>query len=127
MVYVLNFSHPLTESQKVQIQQLTGISDIDVKSIPVQIDQREALELQIAAILDAVQMSPEEWQTIPLLINPPGYAPAAFVLLAMLHGRIGHFPALIRMRPKEGAVTTFEVAEILNLQSIRERARLKRH
>lgn len=68
----------------------------------------------------------EEWQTHPLLINPPGYAPAAFVLLAELHGRIGHFPSLIRLRPKPGPVTTYEVAELLNLQTIREEARLRR-
>ncbi len=61
-----------------------------------------------------------------LLVNPPGFAPAAFVLLAELHGRIGHFPALIRLRPKPGPVTTYEVAEIPNLQSIREEARRRR-
>ncbi|MFL5624460.1 MAG: CRISPR-associated protein Csx15, partial [Ktedonobacteraceae bacterium] len=66
------------------------------------------------------------WQTRPLLINPPGFAPAAFVLLAELHGRIGHFPSLIRLRPKAGPVTGYEVAELLNLQSIRDTARLRR-
>jgi hypothetical protein len=61
------------------------------------------------------------------MINPPGYAPAAFVLLAELHGRIGHFPTLIRLRPGHGsAVTTFEVAELLNLQTIRDESRKQR-
>src|SRR5436189_17759 len=62
----------------------------------------------------------------PSLGRPPGYTPAAFVLLAELHGRIGHFPSLIRLRPKPGPVTTYEVAELLNLQAIREEARLRR-
>ena len=125
-MYILNFSHPLTDQQQTQIEQLVGVSIEDVKTIAVQIQQEEALEAQIVAILDAVPLTAEEWQTRQLLINPPGYAPAAFVLLAMLHGRIGHFPALIRMRPTQAPITTFEVVEILNLQSIRERARLKR-
>ncbi|GHO88891.1 CRISPR-associated protein Csx15 [Dictyobacter formicarum] len=126
MVVILNFSHPLTEPQKEQIQILAGQAIEEVKTVAVQINQGEPLEPQLAAIVDAVQLTSEEWQTRELLINPPGYASAAFVLLAMLHGRIGHFPSLIRMRPKHGPITTFEVAEILNLQNIREQARLKR-
>ena len=93
---------------------------------PVQIDQAEPLAPQITAIVDTVGLSSEEWQTRPLLINPPGYAPAAFVLLAELHGRIGHFPSLIRLRPRSGPVTIYEVAELLNLQTIREAARKRR-
>jgi len=92
----------------------------------VQIDHGEPLATQIGAIVDAIQLSSEEWQTRPLLINPPGYAPAAFVLLAELHGRIGHFPALIRLRPKPGPVPAYEVAELLNLQAVREAARKRR-
>jgi hypothetical protein len=42
---------------------------------------------------------------------------------AELHGRIGHFPTLIRMRPKHGSVTSYEVIELLNLQTIRDAAR----
>src|SRR2546428_6792327 len=123
---VLNFTHPLTSEQRAQIEALAGTSIDEVRTILVQIDQDKPLEPQITAIVDASGLSSEEWQTRPLLINPPGYAPAAFVLLAELHGRIGHFPSLIRLRPKPGAVTTYEVAELLNLQAIREEARLRR-
>ena len=35
-------------------------------------------------------------------------------------------PSLIRLRPKPGPVTSYEVAEILNLQTIREAARKRR-
>ena len=123
---VLNFTHPLTSAQRAQIEELAGTSIDEGRTIPVQIDQAEPLEPQITAIVDAVGLSSEEWQTRPLLINPPGYAPAAFVLLAELHGRIGHFPTLIRLRPKPGPVTSYEVAELLNLQTIRETARKRR-
>src|SRR5713101_9318983 len=123
---ILNFTHPLTDQQQTQIEALAHTSIEEVRTIPVQIDQAKPLEPQITAIVDAVGLSSEEWQTLPLLINPPGYAPAAFVLLAELHGRIGHFPSLIRLRPKPGPVTTYEVAELLNLQNIREGARKRR-
>ena len=124
---ILNFTHPFTEEQQKQIEALAAPASIEeVRTIPVQINHSEPLAEQIAAIVNSVDLSSEEWQTRPLLINPPGYAPAAFVLLAELHGRIGHFPSLIRLRPKPGPVTTYEVAELLNLQAIREEARRRR-
>jgi hypothetical protein len=123
---ILNFTHPLTDEHKAQIESLASIPIDEIRTIPVQIDQTEPLGPQISAIVDATQLSSEEWQTRPLLINPPGYAPAAFVLLAELHGRIGHFPSLIRLRPRPGSVTMYEVAELLNLQAVRESARQRR-
>src|SRR3989440_9157072 len=108
---ILNFAHPLTPEQRAQIETLAHTSIEEIRTIPVQIDQAEPLEPQITAIVDAVGLSSEEWQTRSLLINPPGYAPAAFVLLAELHGRIGHFPSLIRLRPLPGSTPTlYEVA-----------------
>jgi hypothetical protein len=123
---ILNFSHPITPEQRVQIESLADTTISDIRAIPVQIDQAQPLEQQIRSIVDATGLTPEEWQTLPLLINPPGYAPAAFVLLAELHGRIGHFPTLIRLRPKAGPITSFEAAELLNLQTVRENARKQR-
>lgn len=123
---ILNFTHPLTDEHRAQIETLAATPIDEIRTIPVQIDQAELLEPQVRAIVDEVQLTSEEWQTRPLLINPPGYAPAAFVLLAELHGRIGHFPALIRLRPKDGPLPTYEVAELLNLQTIRETARKRR-
>jgi hypothetical protein len=123
---ILNFTHPLTPEQRAQIETLAHTSIDEVRTIPVQIDQAEPLEAQIIAIVDAAGLSSEEWQTRQLLINPPGYAPAAFVLLAELHGRIGHFPTLIRLRPKPGPTTIYEVAELLNLHTVREQARTRR-
>lgn len=123
---ILNFTHPLTTDQRAQIETIAGAAIEEVRTIPVQIDQEEPLEAQIRAIVDAVGLSSEEWQTRPLLINPPGYAPAAFVLLAEVHGRIGHFPSLIRLRPRPGPVTAYEVAELLNLQATREESRRRR-
>src|SRR5437870_13177806 len=95
---ILNFTHPLTDEQQAQIEALANTSIQEVRTIRVQINQEELLEPQITAIVDATGLSSEEWQTRPLLINPPGYAPAAFVLLSELHGRIDHFPTLVRLR-----------------------------
>ena len=124
---ILNFTHPLTDEQRAQIEAIASTPIEEVRTIHVQINQEEPLEPQITAIVDATGLSSEEWQTRPLLINPPGYAPAAFVLLAEIHGRTGHFPTLVRIRPVvDSTPTAYEVAELLNLQAVRDEARLRR-
>jgi hypothetical protein len=51
----------------------------------------------------------------------------AVTLLAELHGRMGYFPAMLRLRPVTGSTPPrFEVAEIINLQTVRDRARSRR-
>ena len=81
------------------------------------------LQPQITQLIDAVDQSTHEWHKLHILINPPGYAPATLLLLAEIHGRIGHFPSLIRLRPRLGPMTSYEVAELLNLQTIRDATR----
>lgn len=78
---------------------------------------------QIAALVDATGLSSQEWQTRQLLINPPGLAGATATLLAEVHGRAGHFPAILYLG-RAGPV--FRVAEVVDLQQVRDLARRKR-
>lgn len=124
---LLNFSHPLTDEQLAQVEALTGQKVAEVRGEMPQFDHGAPFAEQVRALADRVGLSPEEWQTMPLLVNPPGYAPATAVLLAELHGRMGHFPAVLRLRPVEGSVPTrYEVAEVVNLQVVRDEARTRR-
>ena len=89
---LLNFSHPLTSDHVSQVEALAGQPVQRVVDAPVQVAADRALAEQIVAVVDGVGLTPVEWQTLPLVVNPPGYAPAAAALLAELHGRLGHFP-----------------------------------
>jgi hypothetical protein len=121
---VLNFSHPLTPAHREQIEALTGAAVDDVIEIKTHFDNGQPFEPQLAALLAEIPLTPEDWQTAPLLINPPSFNYVAVLLLAELHGRMGYFPACIRLRPVADAVPPrFEVAEILNLQEVRNGAR----
>jgi hypothetical protein len=78
-------------------------------------------------MIDHAGLTSEEWQTKPILINLPSLNYSAAIMLALLHGRMGYFPAILRLKPEPGIIPPrFEVAEILNLQEIREKARNKR-
>lgn len=124
---LLNFSHPITPDQRSQIENMTGDPITHLLNIPAQFDNAQPFGKQIRSLVDEIELTPEDWQTIPILINPPSYNFAALTLMAELHGRMGYFAPIIRLRPiPESLPTKFEVAEIINLQSIREDARKER-
>ena len=124
---ILNFSHPLTQTQLEQIEALTGQAVERVVDLMPQLDHERPFDAQVGELVDGVGLSSQEWQTKPLLVSPPGYAPAAAVLLAEMHGRMGHFPAILRLRPVPGSnPPQYEVAEVINLQAVRDWARARR-
>ena len=124
---LINFTHPLSPDQLAQLKSLTGQPVDRVVEINTQVDTLADLSPQIVALADACGLTPAEWQQASLVILPPSLNFAAVTLLAELHGRMGYFPALVRTRPVEGATPPrFEVAEIINLQDVREAARLRR-
>lgn len=123
---LINYAHPITPDQQAQLETLLG-STPDIRDIPAQIDRSQPLALVAAALADAASLSPVEWQTVPLFINPPALAPVALALIAELHGRCGYFVPVINVRPVAGAVPPrFEIGEIVPLQEVRETARQRR-
>jgi len=124
---ILNFAHPLTDAQRTQVEALTGQTVERVVEIDSQIDPQQPLAPRIAAMADEAGLSSAEWQTLPLLINPPALNFSAVTLLAEIHGRCGYFPSCLRLRPVPGNVPPrYEVAEVLDLQVVRDAARGKR-
>ena len=125
---LINFSHPLTDAQLAQVSNLTGQPVDPVIDLPVQFDNDQPFEPQLAALLAGLSLPAEVLQTEPLLVNLPSLNFIASLLLAELHGRMGYFPPVLRLRPAPGSLPPrYEVAEILNLQAVRDAARRKRY
>lgn len=122
-LWILNFSHPLTPEQKKTIRTLTGQRISKVLDLKCQFDPQQPFAEQMRRLLDQLNLDYERWQSLSILINPPSFAPIACLLMAELHGRTGHFPAILRLRPTNDVPPQFEVAEIINLQKIRDEAR----
>lgn len=126
MPILLNYAHPLTAEQMVQTTALLG-AEPTVRVIPTHADRRRPLAEIAQELATAAGLSAAEWQTVPLLLNPPGLAPLATALLAEIHGRCGYFPPVLHIRPVEGSVPPrYEVAEIVDLQALRDVARQRR-
>lgn len=124
---LLNFSHPLSDAQLAQLADQLGRTPPPPIERPAQVDHGRSFADQAAELADGLGLSPRQWQTEPILINLPGLAPLAAALLAELHGRMGYFPTILRLRPAPGsAPLVYEVAEIINLQAIRDDARMRR-
>jgi len=124
---ILNFSHPLTAEQLDQIEGLTGQPVEAVMDIPSQIDPAQPLAPQIVALVESLGIEPRRWQSEAFLVNLPSLNFSAAVLLAELHGRLGYFPPCLRLRSvPDSLMPRFEVAEILNLNHVRELARARR-
>ena len=124
---VVNFSHPLTEAQRTQVESLAGRAIDRVIDVPTHFADDRPFADQAGGLVAAAGLTDQEWQTLPLLVNLPGFAPVAAVILAHLHGLMGHFPTVVRLRPARGsAPAAFEVAEVIGLQAVRDRVRAAR-
>ena len=117
---IINFSHPLTEQHQEAIAAMSGHAIGDVIECPANFDTEKPFVPQAETLLDSVGFSSTEWQTVPILVNLPALSTIAAVVLAMISGRRGHLPAIVRVKPvRIGVVTAFEVGEVLNLEEIR--------
>jgi hypothetical protein len=123
---LLNFSHPLPPDQITRLSELMS-QPIDVRRLPVEFDPARPFIPQAGALIDRVGLPPDDWQTAPIAVILPSLNYIAAIVLAELHGRMGHFPPIARLRLVQAALPPrYEVAEVINLQSVRDAARKKR-
>lgn len=125
-MHIINFAHPLTAEQRDSISTAVG-SELVVHQISVQIDRSITIAEHAVAVVDAVGLSGDEWQTLPLAVIPPGLAALACTVQAELHGRAGYFVPVVVLRPVAHAVPPrFEFHEIIDVQRQRDEARKRR-
>lgn len=123
---VINFAHPFTQEQDSQLVALLGERP-KLYVVETQADRNAPLAHSAQALVDAVGLPPDVWQTEPIIINPPGLASLATAIIAEIHGRAGYFLPILNIRPISGTTPTrYEVAEIVNLDTIRQEARTRR-
>ncbi len=132
---LLNYSHPLTTEQLARVDDLLAdqtsrvseTREVLIRDILAQSDAEAPFSPQATALADAAGLTPREWQSEQILINSPSYNFLAVALIAELHGRMGYFPSVLRLKPVTEAIPPrCEIAEILNLQAIRDAARRRR-
>lgn len=124
---LLNFSHPLPPEQVARLEELVQSRVEQVLDVAVQFDPEARFEDQMRSLIEGVPLTAVQWQMEAILVSLPSFHVIAALLLAELHGRMGYFPPVVRMKPVPGSTPTrFEVAEVINLQTVRDRARRER-
>lgn len=125
-ILLLNYSHPLTADQEAQLGTMLA-APLEVRNLATHVDRTRPLAEVAGELADRAELSNTAWQTTPFVLNPPALAPVALALIAELHGRCGSFPTLIHVRPVADSLPTrYEIAELLNLQTVRDTARMRR-
>lgn len=123
-LYILNFTHPLTDANLIQLQNLIDKPIAKIIELQYQFDHDKPFSEQCSNIIAKISFTAQDWQTRSILVHLPGFAPAAATLLAELHGLMGHFPTILRLSPVPGTtLRTFDIAELINLQDSRDEAR----
>jgi len=124
-VTLINFSHPITDDQQADIAAALGVPELTVIDVPTHFDTEAAYGPQAEALIAAVGLLPTEWEARAdsIILNLPAFNVIAALVLARLHGLMGHFPAIVRIRPVEGSIPPrFAFAELIDLTDHRVRA-----
>jgi hypothetical protein len=126
---ILNFSgHPVLPGQQQSIERQMRWASSEVIDVSLgNIAEDHKFVSAIEKAVERIGLSQEEWQATPFVVIPAGYSAVWTVVQAILHGRLGHFPDVVRLRPAPPlSVEKFEVAEIMNLHEVRHHSRDKR-
>ncbi len=124
---ILNFAHPLPQATRDAISAAVGSPIEQVIDLSLQFDTQQAFAPQVVALIEQAGITSERFQTETWLVALPSLNYIAALVLAELHGRMGHFPAIIRLRPAANSpVTTYEFAEVIDLEQLRQHARTRR-
>lgn len=128
LTMILNCSgHPVHSAQKSAIEHLMHWQEAEVLDVPLgNVPEDEHFIPAIEKAIDRLDLTTKEWEQ-PMVVIPAGYAPIWSVLQSILHGRLGHFPDVVRLRPCDPLTgQKYEVAEIMPLQQLRHESRGKR-
>jgi hypothetical protein len=120
--------HPVHPVQKSAIEKLMRWQETEVIDVPLgNVPEDQHFIPAIEKAIDRLDLTSKEWQEVPMVVIPAGYAPIWSVIQPILHGRLGHFPDVVRLRPVDPlSGVRYEVAEIMPLQQLRHESRGKR-
>lgn len=125
-VTLLNFTHAFQEQQIKELEDELGCFVEHVwPNLKINFNLSGPLEPQIRNMVDSLGFTPEEWDEAGrFVVSLPGLSEPCAVLLAELHGRMGHFPTIVRRRKNDQDESGgYVLAEVIHLSDVRDKAR----
>lgn len=124
---LLNFSHPLSNDHISIAETLISDKFTSIIDIKTHLDHQTSFPLQVKKLVGDIPLTSQQWQNSKILVVPPSLSIISCILLSELHGRMGYFPAVLRVKPVPGSTPpVFQPAEVVNLQAIRDASRENR-
>lgn len=115
-VLVANFSHPLTDEAKQQIEKHFPKGSVSYHTIPVQVKHDQFVMPQIEEFVRPIV---GDWQVV--LVNPPGYASTAVLIVDALRKKYCNVGLIVLKPVKKNEVqTVFLLNDIVMLPEIEE-------
>lgn len=123
-MFVVNFSHSLTDAQQQSIGEMLGYGAgdwwerLNVRQVRFHANIHEPFAPQVPAVVDRVGLSPEQWRNSEIVVVLPSISTLAALVLVELKKRCGYFPSVVRIK-KASPITepaTYVVAEIIELE-----------
>jgi hypothetical protein len=128
IVTIINFSHPITDSQKGQILSLMGHPPVgaagelvEVVDIKIQFDPKEKGNAAASYLRNFCGGLAEQVNDIyeasncPVVINLPGYAPVATLLLVTIEEDYQPLPFLLMQSRKEASTVVYDIIAIVGM------------
>ncbi len=123
---LLNFGHPLTSEQVRAAREMTGSDLAVIIDVAVWLDLDKPIQPQLEDLIEKIA-GHVDLRNEPCLVSLPGLNIATAVVLAILHGRSGYFPLVLKLEPvKDAHPPRYALAEIVDLQAVRDAARSHR-
>jgi len=124
---LINFSHSLTKPQISEINKRLSKKVDQIVTCEVHFDNDQDFSDQVRKLFGSGRIPTDRFQKEPFLVILPSHSFIAGLVLAELHGRMGHFPAVVRISPETSNLPlVYRVAEIIDLQAVRDNARKDR-
>lgn len=114
---LINFSHALSEPAREAVRLLYR-TDFNVIPVPVQLDLNQSIEQQMMDLVDTIPLTQTQWETEQILVVLPALSAAAFAAAAILHGRMGYWPAVLALKQVSGVWDFGQIVDGQNLRAI---------
>lgn len=113
---LVNFSHPMENSQIARIEGMIEYKIDKVVSTPAQFDLGKSLKPQVEQMIRDTGLSWQEWADTVCLY--PSLNFAAIIFAGIMNEELGFIPPMVRTAPVAGGFTRkFEVVEIVYRKS----------
>ncbi len=128
MITILNMTHPLTRENLSQIATLLNKNEdqLSVLHRSSHFNYGDPFPPQAFNLVDSFGLTTEQWQKDQIVLIPPSFSPIVALVISILHGKMGHFPTILYAVPIGGVTTSYHYVGLINLQDVRNKARVIR-